>query len=57
MTTRRASPLTLPWHHGMPFADAYAMAAGPVRTIATGALKEGLDRTLTEMREAAARMG
>ena len=57
MIKRRASSLTLPWWHGMPFADAYAMAASTPRDVATGALKEALDRALPELREAASRAG
>lgn len=63
MIKRRVSPLTLPWHHGMPFAEAYAMAASvpmeyvPPRTVAPDALQEDLDRALPEMREDAARAG
>ena len=57
MIKRRASPLTLPWWHGMPFADAYAMAASTPRDFADGALKEALDHALPELREAASRAG
>lgn len=57
MIKRRASPLTLPWWHGMPFADAYATAASTPQDFADGALKDALDRALPELREAASRAG